>query len=849
MHKLGCQLLDGLLFAKKKEVKMNRIEILAPAGSVESMRAAVNAGCDAVYMGGAKFGARAFANNPEEDDLLKAIDYVHIRGKQLYLTVNTLLKKEELEGELYDYLHKFYLKGLDAVIVQDVGVMHFIHKHFPLLPIHASTQMSLTMAEGANELKEYGVTRVVPSRELSLSEITRFRKSTDLEIEAFVHGALCYCYSGQCFMSSMIGGRSGNRGRCAQPCRMEYQLEEGNQRISNPKESYLLSPKDMCTLPMVAQLIEAGINSFKIEGRMKRPEYVAGVVTAYKKQADLYYDLGAIGYQEYLKTHPSMMKEELRKLQDLYNRGGFSTGYYDIHNGKQMMSMYRPNHNGVLVGHVVAKQGIQAEILLSEPVNAQDVLEFRHNGEVTYEFTVKNSVNEGSKITTNTKKGSHIELKDEVYRTKNTALLGELTSNYLETTKKIPIRGYLFAKPGEALKLTLKGQIVKNIEGTNVKKEASSIYVTEYGDEVVQALKQPMNAANVEDKLRKTNDTPFEFTEISIDLVGDTFFPIGKLNELRRTALLSLEQEMAKAFEREEVRFEAQRRVKPAKDAIKNQPRIVALVRTEDQFKAVLMKDVVHEVYIDLAETNPKKAVEYSLKLQEKNKKCFLMLPHILRSKAYDDLVSYKEYLDVDTIDGYVLKNFEELALVRKGLNTTKELRLDYNMYVMNEEAIGFYEEQGITHYTSSVELNSSELKELPMNQYDLVVYGNLPLMVSAQCLLKNTSSCQLERKGKISEQSQPLMLKDRMQMKLPLRINCKYCYNTIYSSQCMNLFQHWAEILAMNVGGIRLDFTFEDHNTVSQVLTEVEQIFIYHNDVTTENQSNFKGHFKRGIL
>jgi putative protease len=828
---------------------MNRIEILAPAGSVEGMRAAVNAGCDAVYMGGAKFGARAFANNPEEDDLLKAIDYVHIRGKQLYLTVNTLLKNEEVESELYNYLHKYYLQGLDAVIVQDVGVMHFIHQHFPMIPIHASTQMTLTMAEGANELKSYGVTRVVPSRELSLTELTRFRQSTDLEIEAFVHGALCYCYSGQCLMSSMIGGRSGNRGRCAQPCRMEYQLEDGNKRVSSPKESYLLSPKDMCTLPMVAQMIEAGINSFKIEGRMKRPEYAAGVVTAYKNQADLYYELGAKGYQEYLNTHPTMMKEELRKLKDLYNRGGFSTGYFDMHNGKQMMSMQRPNHSGVLVGHVVAKQGIQAEILLSEPVNAQDVLEFRHNGEATYEFTVKNSAAVGTKVVTNTKKGSRIELKDEVYRTKNTAFLDELSSNYLETEKKIPIRGYLYSKPGEPLKLTLEGEIIKNIEGTNIQKEATSIYVTEYGDEVMQALKQPMVAANVEDKLRKTNDTPFEFTRLSIDLVGDTFFPIGKLNELRRTALLSLEQQMAKAFEREDSEVECLKNDKITADSGKIQPEIIALVRTKNQFEAVLRHEAVHEVYLDLAEMNVKKAVEYSQQLHDREKKCYLLLPHILRAKAYDEFVSYKEYLDVDTIDGYVLKNFEELALVRKVFNTTKELRLDYNMYVMNEEAISFYEEQGITQYTASVELSALELKELPMKQFDLVVYGNLPLMVTAQCLLKNTSSCYLERTNHSTEQAQPLMLKDRMQMKLPLRTNCKYCYNTIYSSQCMNLFQHWDEILAMKVRGIRLDFTFEDYDTVSQVLTEVEQIFVYHNDVTTENQNNFKGHFKRGIL
>ncbi|MDD5934836.1 MAG: U32 family peptidase, partial [Clostridiales bacterium] len=519
---------------------MNRIEILAPAGSMEGLKAAINVGCDALYIGGMKFGARAYANNLDEDMLLHAIDYTHIHGKQLYLTVNTLLKNEELKEELYNYLRRFYLQGLDAVIVQDVGVMHFIHEHFPKLPIHASTQMTLTMADGVNELKKYGVTRIVPARELSLKEIARIRKSTDLEIEAFVHGALCYSYSGQCFMSSMIGGRSGNRGRCAQPCRMEYQVEEAQKVVSERDNSYVLSPKDMCTLPMVAEMIEAGIDSFKIEGRMKRPEYAAGVVAAYKMQADLYYELGPKGYAQYKKEHPEVMEKEMKKLQDLYNRGGFSTGYYDMHNGKEMMSMHRPNHSGVLVGHVVNRKGIQAEIALCEDVNAQDILEFRHNGEATYEFTVKDNTRKGSVLRTNTKPNSKIERADEVYRTRNSALLEDIAERYMNVDEKIKIYGELSAEVGKPLQLTLWTTLPMVIPGTNIKKEPMTIDITEFGDEVSEALKQPMNAANVEEKLKKTNDTPFEFEQITANLIGNVFFPIGKLNELRRNALAHL---------------------------------------------------------------------------------------------------------------------------------------------------------------------------------------------------------------------------------------------------------------------------------------------------------------------
>jgi putative protease len=215
------------------------------------MRAAMNAGCDAVYIGGSSFGARAYANNLTEEQLFQAIEEAHVRDKKLYLTVNTLLKEKELSSQLYHFLAKFYERGLDAVIVQDMGVLHFIHRNFPELPIHASTQMTLTMAQGANLLKPYGVTRLVTSRELSLQEIKAMRENTTLEIETFVHGALCYCYSGQCLMSSMIGGRSGNRGRCAQPCRMPYQFFSEQEKLSAKQEKYLLSPKDINTIALL----------------------------------------------------------------------------------------------------------------------------------------------------------------------------------------------------------------------------------------------------------------------------------------------------------------------------------------------------------------------------------------------------------------------------------------------------------------------------------------------------------------------------------------------------------------------------------------------------------------------
>ena len=305
-------------------------ELLAPAGSYEGLQAVIRAGADAVYIGGNMFGARAYADNPDTEKLKKAIDFTHIHGKKIYLAVNTLLKNQELYGQLYDFMAPFYEQGADGVIVQDFGVLSFLKKEFPEIPIHASTQMTVTGPEGARLLQQAGVSRVVPARELSLEEIRMIHQETGMEIECFVHGALCYCYSGMCLFSSMLGGRSGNRGRCAQPCRLPYEVYSQGKILNNRDSQYVLSPKDMCTIDILPEILEAGVYSLKIEGRMKRPEYAAGVTSIYRKYLDL------------LEKNPREYKvsETDRKiLLDLYQRDGFNQGYYHQHNGRDMMAV------------------------------------------------------------------------------------------------------------------------------------------------------------------------------------------------------------------------------------------------------------------------------------------------------------------------------------------------------------------------------------------------------------------------------------------------------------------------------------------------------------------------------
>ncbi len=305
-------------------------ELLAPAGSFEALEAALAAGADAVYLGGSRFGARAYADNLNTEELLKAIDLVHRQDKKLFMTVNTLLKEKELNEDLYQFLLPYYREGLDGVIVQDLGVVRALHSWFPELPVHGSTQMVITGPASAELMKQEGLTRVVPARELSLEEIGRIHDQTGLELECFIHGALCYSYSGMCLMSSMIGGRSGNRGRCAGTCRLPYEVYENGRKLNGPGSAYPLNTRDMCTLELLPEILSAGVYSLKIEGRMKKPEYTAGVVSVYRK----YLDLLAESPERY-----RVEQEDMNLLYDIFNRDGFHRGYFKVRNGREMMAL------------------------------------------------------------------------------------------------------------------------------------------------------------------------------------------------------------------------------------------------------------------------------------------------------------------------------------------------------------------------------------------------------------------------------------------------------------------------------------------------------------------------------
>jgi len=863
---------------KRKACKsMNKkVEILAPAGSYDSMRAAMNAGCDAVYIGGSNFGARAYADNPDEGMLLKAIDEAHIRGKKLYLTVNTLLKEKELAGQLYNFLEKFYLRGLDAVIVQDVGVLRFIHRHFPDLPIHASTQMTLTMAQGANLLKEFGVTRLVTSRELSLQEIKNIRENTDMEIETFVHGALCYCFSGQCLMSSLIGGRSGNRGRCAQPCRMPYRLFVNGKCMSGKQELYMLSPKDINTLAIIPELVEAGIDSFKIEGRMKGPEYAAITSYMYRKYLDLYYTLGASEYKKIISGEE--FRQDMLKLQDVYNRGGFSQGYAKTYHGKSMMSMSRPNHSGVYVGKVKAIKDGSAEISLSEKLNAQDVLEIRKDSGKLYEFTVKQAHMSGEifniklpkyqEMPSSRKKtdAGRINAGDEVYRTRNNALLDFLTEEYVKKDAQYPIKGRLTARTKESLTLTLTYGAISVTASHNIVEEAKS---------------QPVSKERIKSQLEKTGASFFYFDELLIEADDNIFIPLAWLNELRRSAITRLEEAIVSAFRREHKKLEADKQAvspdavdfdanetdketdanKAVEESIRDKKAdsfgAVVSVQNIKQWKTALLYPEITAVYANFESFKISEIISMAEETSLMGKSVYLILPHICRQTVYKSLERDLDKLaDIDSIKGFIAKNFEEIALLKslyKGKDRKKETILNYNMYVYNEEAKSFWKELGINHFTAAVELNYKELKELGVSDSDMPVYGYLPLMISAQCVFDNAAACLKAQAAGSKTQKDEMeakdgLLTDRLGKKFFVRAFCKGCYNVIYNGQPLALHKQADEIIALKPENIRLDFTIETEEQMKKIL----DIFIgsyFSGGFDGAIDDYTTGHYKRGVL
>lgn len=787
---------------------MKNIEILAPAGSYEGMKAAINAGCDAVYIGGTKFGARAYANNLDLEKLKEAIDYAHIYDKKLYLTVNTLLKNNELENELFNYLEPLYECGLDAVIVQDIGVINYIRKNFPNMDIHASTQMTITMPQAIKTFNISNITRVVLSRELSLKEIKYIRDNINIEIEAFVHGALCYCYSGQCLMSSFIGGRSGNRGRCAQPCRMKYNIDKDNK--------YFLSLKDLNTLTIIPEMINSGINSFKIEGRMKKPEYAAEVSYLYRKYTDIYLEYGFEKYESYINDN---LDKDMKSLMDIYNRGGFTNGYYKMQNGKEMMSIERPNHGGILVGNVININKNNAAIKLVEDINKKDILEIRF-GEKKYEFTVGENFNKNDIIKTNFYANLSIKIGNKVYRTRNNKLLEDINTKFIKEDKKVGINGKLIAKYGYPLKFIL------NYNDINVIIESNIVDI---------AKNRPVTRDDIFKKLNKINNTMFYFKDLKIICDENIFIPMNSIADIKRKAIDELVNKKVSLYKRQSV--SEQKILYNSRK--QNRQKIIVSISQKDVLKDILDIKEIDVIYLNIQEIFLKDIKNLAEFIKKKNKDCYVVLPYIFRKQTYDLFMKNIDILLDENIDGYVIKNYEQVNFIEDNIfpKKQKEIILDYNLYVMNNSAKAFWNDKNIYNFTAPLELNSKELENF-VTDMDLIVYGYTPLMVSTQCVMKNLKNC--------NHKSSIINMYDKNKNCFFVKNYCEYCYNIIYNILPISLVSEKNIIDKLSPKGIRLDFTFENKEEIKKIINIFINKFVYKKEVN--NIKGTKGHFKRGI-
>lgn len=743
-----------------------KAELLAPAGSMETLKAVAAAGADAVYGAGIRFGARAYANNFTEKELLEAMDYLHLHGKRLYLTVNTLMKQEELSGELYQYLLPLYRQGLDAVIVQDLGVLAFLRREFPDLKLHASTQMFLTGPEGAALAKKMGCSRIVPARELSLEELRQIHERVEIEIETFVHGALCYCYSGQCLLSSMLGGRSGNRGRCAQPCRLPYRVKGGDNSSSGLKgaggpgskdrERHLLSPKDLCAIELLPEILESGVSSLKIEGRMKQAEYAAGVTAIYREYLDAWY--------EQPESYRVSQKDR-KRLKELGSRSGFTQGYYKKRNGPEMMAMERPSHT---------------------------------------------KANE--------------ELQEEIRR------------RYLNQELQEKINGDLTIEAGAEAALTLRYQ---------------GISVTVFGDVAQKAQNRPLEKAEIAEKICRTGGSPFVFEHLKIRMEEGTFLPVGGLNRMRRDALKELLEKALEGFRRKEgpetkdeepLTAEGEGKRPNASAA----PYLAVSVRTLEQAEALLENPDVQRIYADSSvfqrEQEIQKVRKLACRVQEAGKKFFYQMPPVLRQENGAWYRANLSELLKTGADGFLAPNLDALELLLEAGVPGERILTDSGLYVWNGQARECLAKLGVSDVTLPVELNGRELMARGYEGGELILYGYLPLMISAQCVRKNTEGC--------SKRPGLFWLKDRYGKEFPVVSQCKDCVSLLYNSSPLSLLHQYETVEKLKPKGYRISFTIEDRAQMEAVLSYYRQGFV--KKITIDRKHYLpgytNGHLKRGV-
>ena len=772
------------------------IELLSPVGDFECLKSAVQNGANAVYFGSNLFSARAFAKNFDKEELEQAINYAKTRGVKTHLTLNTLIKDEEFE-EAFNVAKTAYELGIDAIIVQDLGLATLLIKSFPDLEIHASTQMTASNLAGVKKLEQLGFKRVVLSRECSLSEIEHICKNTTIDIEVFAHGALCISYSGQCLFSSMVGGRSGNRGKCAQPCRLPYSLHSISS--NNPSKEkfldkgYLLSPRDLCSLESLPELIKAGVKSLKIEGRMKSPTYVATVTKIYRKYIDLAY--------KYINNEISKYEVTLKDKQNLmqvFNRGGFSSGHLQDEPNKKLIYPQKPNNMGITLGKILKYNSNKGLVTakLENSLSIGDGISFENeNTKYTISELMNKNVNikfaeKGTTVTFGRMKGK-IKIGDIIYKITDK----ELFSDALNSYSKENVKTYLSC----SLKIRSNEKIAVIIKSLNFGLEKKFEY--DYIPEIAQNA--PITKEKIISQFNKTLNTCFEFSKIDIDMNETLFIPTSVLNDIRRTAINLIEANIIASFKRisniDNLEFENFAQCNSATSS-HQKALLLNVLNTDYDYSKLKHFD---KIYIPLKYFSNKK-YEKILHIIENKSKLYIYMPVVIKDRFLPIIKSLvSKALETFNISGAVVSEMSSIDLFKN-----KDLIANYNFNVFNSYSASEVEKLGFSSVTLSPELTAEELTNINIQNKELIVYGKIPLMTMSYCLLGKSNRCYEDCKH-LCLANDNYYLNDRYNFKFRILPDNIQTLTTIYNSRNISISSISAKCLRYDV----LDETIDEIN------------------------------------
>ncbi len=800
------------------------IELLAPVGGIESLYAAVQNGANAVYLGGKLFNARHNASNFDSEELKEAISYAHLNNVKIYVTVNILIDDKEIIESL-DYIRFLYEIDVDAIIVQDLGLASLVRELFPDLPLHGSTQMTINNLYGARHLEKMGFTRAVLARETPLKEIKKIKDNTNIELESFVHGALCVSYSGQCLMSSMIGGRSGNRGRCAQPCRMQYSImdKDGNL-VNNWDKKYALSTRDLNTIEHIDKIIDSGITSLKIEGRMKRPEYVATIVSNYRKVIDEGLDV--------------LGEEDKKDITQIFNRE-FTKGIILDDFGNSFISYDRPDNRGTILGYVSRVDKYKVYIMLEEDVEKGDGIE----------LSIQNGGFKGIRLPFAGKKGSiltleklgYIEKDSLVYKTSSQSLLTRAKSSYEDNKKTYPLDMKIDIEIGKgpSLELRFKDYVVNN----------SLDHIVE------RAQRVSLDDDKVRDQVSKLGDTNFHLANLEINLEEGSFLPMSVLNKLRRDGIDKLNKIISDFNKRppidgEEYKIKKHKVLSFSNKENKLNNKLNVMVSSRSQYDQ-LDKDKLDRVYLGFYDDI--EDIVYDLK--NRDKEVFIWTDRILYTDELQRLDQIIRPIE-DKLDGISISNIGSFEFVKERYNL--DIHGDIGLNIFNSYTLRYLDSIGINSSTLSPELTLEQIGKISKNTSspkETIVYGYLPVMIMKTCPMALVKGCKDDKDCALCNFATGYGLKDRMDMTFYMNRNGST--STIYNSVPIMVLDSLKSILKSGVSDLRLDFTIEKDN-IRQIQSAYYDYL--HANIDDNQARDFvnefkdhtnitKGHYYRGIL